>query len=78
MNTAGSLKNFFRTNARFNTWGSQRVSKIGLDIASSLIEELKSQRMIALAEDSKLLVDISELNPYTVFEKSLQVIHRIC
>ena len=69
MNTAGSLRNFLEVMQNSNPEEIKEYSKIGLEIADSLIEELKSQRMLGLAEDAKLLVDVCALNPYTVFEE---------
>ena len=67
LNTAGSLKNFLELMQDCNTEELQEYSTLSLEIAESLIEELKTQRMLSLAEDSKLLVDITEFNPITIF-----------
>jgi hypothetical protein len=48
-------------------------SKLSLEISNTLIEELKAQRMLGLAEDSKLLVDITEFDPYSAIEETLNI-----
>jgi nitrogen-specific signal transduction histidine kinase len=68
LNTAGSLKNFIELMQDSTLEEIKEFSKIGLDIATSLIDELKSQRMLGLAEDSKLLLDVDEVYPNEVFE----------
>ncbi len=69
LNTAGSLKNFLELMQDCNAEELQEYSALTLEISETLIEELKAQRMLGLAEDSKLLVDITEFNPITVFSE---------
>ena len=67
LNTAGSLKNFLELMQDCNAEELKEYSALTLEISETLIEELKAQRMLGLAEDSKLLVDITKFNAASVF-----------
>ena len=69
LNTAGTLKNFLELMQDSNTQEIEEYSSLTLEITNSLIEELKAQRMLGLAEDSKLLVEITEFNPISIFSE---------
>jgi len=71
LNTAGSLKNFLEIMQDASQEEIVEFSKLSLEIANTLIEELKGQRMLGLAEDSKLLLDITEFDAYTSFNEIL-------
>lgn len=71
LNTAGSLKNFLEIMQDASQEEVVEFSKLSLEIANTLIDELKGQRMLGLAEDSKLLLDITEFDAYTSFNEIL-------
>ena len=71
LNTAGSLKNFLELMQDCTPEEMVEFSKLSLEISNTLIEELKGQRMLGLAEDSKLVVEITEFDPYLAIEETL-------
>ncbi|MCF6200977.1 MAG: hypothetical protein L3J42_02425 [Hydrogenimonas sp.] len=71
LNTAGSLKNFLELMQDSTPEEMEELSKLTLDVSSTLIDELKSQRMLSLAEDSKLEIDVTEFNAEDVFNDVL-------
>ncbi len=71
LNTAGSLKNFLELMQDSTPEEMEELSKLTLDVSSTLIDELKSQRMLNLAEDSKLEIDVSEFTAEDVFNDVL-------
>jgi len=71
LNTAGSLKNLLELMADSTPEEIPEYSKLTLEISNTLIDELKGQRMLGLAEDSKLLVDITVVEAYSVYNEIL-------
>ena len=71
LNTAGSLKNFLELMQDSTTEEMEELSKLTLDVSTTLIDELKSQRMLNLAEDSKLEIDVTEFSAEDVFNDVL-------
>jgi nitrogen-specific signal transduction histidine kinase len=69
LNTAGSLKNFIELMQDASSEEIAEFSKLGLEISETLIDELKGQRMLGLAEDSKFQLDISEFDVYLAFNE---------
>ncbi len=68
LNTAGSLRSFLELMQDGTKEENEEFSKITLEIANTLIDEIKGQRMLSLAEISKLEVDISEFKAEEVCE----------
>ncbi|MCF6268783.1 MAG: HAMP domain-containing histidine kinase [Melioribacteraceae bacterium] len=71
LNTAGNLRSFLELMQDGSTEENEDFSKITLEIANTLIDEIKTQRMLSLAEVSKLEVDISEFKAAEVCEEIL-------
>lgn len=71
LNTAGCLKNFLDLMQDSTPQEMEELSKLTLDVSTTLIDELKSQRMLNLAEDSKLELDVTEFDAEEVFNDVL-------
>lgn len=71
LNTAGSLRNFLELMQNAPPDEIAEFSKLSLEISNTLIDELKGQRMLGLAEDSKLMLDVTEFDAYAAFKEIL-------
>ena len=67
LNTAGSLKSFLELMQDCTPEELEEFSAITLEISNSLIDEIKGQRVLSLAEDSKLEVELTEFKTKEVF-----------
>jgi len=71
LNTAGSLRNFLELMQESTPDEVAEFAKLSLEISNTLIDELKGQRMLGLAEDSKLVLDVTEFDSYSAFYEIL-------
>jgi hypothetical protein len=69
LNTAGSLRNFLELMRNGSEEEKSEFLTYSLDISNTLIDELKAQRMLVLAEDSKLEIDVTEFSPSNMIEE---------
>lgn len=71
LNTAGSLRSFLELMQDASEEEISEFSKLGLEISNTLIDELKGQRLLGLAEDSKFQLNITEFDVYSAFSEIL-------
>jgi signal transduction histidine kinase len=62
LNTAGNLKGFLELMQDATCEEMKEYSQLSLEVTETLIEELKAQRTLRLAEDSKLEPDVVDFN----------------
>jgi hypothetical protein len=67
LNTAGSLRAFLELMQDCTPEELEEFSAITLEISNSLIDEIKGQRMLSLAEDSKLEIELTLFKAKEVF-----------
>jgi len=60
LNTAGNLRSFLTLMKESDEEEKDEFINLALDVSNNLIDELKAQRMLSLAENYKLEVDVSE------------------